>query len=78
MNKLIRQHWSIENQNHYVRDETLKEDRSQIRKNPGIMLRLRSFALNLMRNQGVKNIQAQTHKNTLDMEGMLRSYFSVE
>lgn len=75
---LIRGHWGIENSNHYVRDETLREDRSQIKKKPEVMIRLKSFALNLMRNQGVENIAAEIHKNTLDMERMTRSYFSVE
>jgi len=75
LNQLIREHWSIENQNHYVRDEALKEDRSQIRKNAGVMVRLRSFALNLMRNKGIKNITEEIHKNTLDMENMIKEYF---
>jgi predicted transposase YbfD/YdcC len=75
---LIRNHWGIENSNHYVRDETLKEDRSQIKKKPEIMVRLKSFALNLMRNRGVKNIAAEVHKNTLDMKKMVDNYFRVE
>jgi len=42
------------------------------------MLRLRSFALNLMRNKDVKNITREIHTNTLDMEKMIKGYFSVE
>lgn len=76
--ELIRSHWGIENSNHYVRDETLREDRSQIKKKPEVMLRLKSFALNLMRNQDVQNIASEIHKNTLDMEKMLDTYFRVE
>jgi predicted transposase YbfD/YdcC len=41
----IRQHWGIENRNHYVRDVTLGEDKSRIRINPHIFAKLRSFAL---------------------------------
>ena len=52
----IRDHWAIENQNHWVRDVTLAEDASRIRVNPGIMARLRSQALNIARANGVTNI----------------------
>ena len=52
----IRNHWAIENQNHWVRDVTLAEDASRIRINPGVMARLRSQALNIARTNGVKNI----------------------
>jgi hypothetical protein len=52
----IRNHWAIENQNHWVRDVTLAEDASRIRINPGIMARLRSQALNIARANGVTNI----------------------
>jgi len=77
-NQIIQSHWGIENKNHYVRDEALKEDRSQIRKKAGVFVRLRSFALNLMRKRKVKNITREIHKNTLNMEKMLELYFSVE
>jgi predicted transposase YbfD/YdcC len=43
---VIRRHWHIENRLHWVRDETLGEDRGRIRCNPGIFALLRSFALN--------------------------------
>jgi predicted transposase YbfD/YdcC len=39
----IRQHWHIENKNHYVRDVTLGEDKSRIRINPHIFAKLRSY-----------------------------------
>jgi hypothetical protein len=45
----IRKHWAIENQNHYVRDVTLREDASRIRTKPGIFARCRSFAFNILR-----------------------------
>lgn len=53
----IRNHWAIENRNHHVRDVTLGEDHSRIRKNPEIMVKLRSIALNLLRATGAKNIR---------------------
>jgi hypothetical protein len=57
--RAIRAHWGIENRNHYVRDVTLGEDKSRIRINPGVMARLRSFTLNILRANGAENI-AQT------------------
>ena len=52
----VRGHWGIENRNHYVRDVSCNEDQSRIRHNPSIMARTRSFALNIMRYNGVTNI----------------------
>ena len=45
--RVIRAHWRIENTSHYSRDVTFGEDRSRIRSNPAIFLRLRSFAFNI-------------------------------
>ena len=63
---VIRGHWDVENPNHYVRDVALQEDASRIRKNPGIMARLRSFGLNILRLNDVKNIAAALFENALD------------
>jgi hypothetical protein len=52
----IRNHWAIENKNHWVRDVTLAEDASRIRVNPGVMARMRSQALNIARANGATNI----------------------
>jgi len=46
---VIRKHWGIENGSHYVRDVTMCEDASRIRKNPGIFARIRSFGYNILR-----------------------------
>ena len=62
----IRNHWAIENQNHWVRDVTLAEDASRIRINPGVMARLRSQALNIARANGVTNIAKATWAAALD------------
>ena len=62
----IRNHWAIENSNHWVRDVSLAEDASRIRVNPGIMARLRSFALNIARANGVTNIARACWEAAID------------
>jgi predicted transposase YbfD/YdcC len=54
--KAIRGHWHIENRSHYVRDGSFAEDASRIRSNPGIFARLRSFAANILRFNGIHNV----------------------
>jgi predicted transposase YbfD/YdcC len=67
----IRDHWGIENRSHYVRDVTLGEDASRIRRNPGIFAILRSFALNLLRFNGIQNISQALYDNALDFNRVL-------
>jgi predicted transposase YbfD/YdcC len=52
----VRGHWGIENRSHYVRDVTMCEDASRIRKNPGIFARIRSFAYNILRTNQIDSI----------------------
>jgi predicted transposase YbfD/YdcC len=61
----IRGHWHIENRLHYIRDTTMAEDASRVRKNPGIMARIRSFAGNLLRANNVKNMSDARYRNAL-------------
>ena len=70
-NQAIRGHWGIENRNHHVRDVTLKEDASRIRRNPGVFARIRSFALNILRNNGVTNVSDTIYRNSLDFNQIL-------
>lgn len=67
----VRGHWSIENRQHYVRDVTLGEDRSRVRHNPGLFARLRSFALNILRSNGVTNIAEALYDNALNLDRIL-------
>lgn len=60
--KAIRDHWSIENRSHYVRDVSFAEDASRIRCNPGIFARLRSFAANILRFNQVQNVTDARHR----------------
>lgn len=65
-NRIIRDHWGIENRNHYVRDVTLGEDASRIRVNPEIMARLRSVALNVFRANYIENIAQKAFQLLLE------------
>jgi predicted transposase YbfD/YdcC len=67
----IRQHWYTENCNHHVRDVSLFEDCSRVRKNAGIFARLRSFALNILRFNEVENVRAALFENALDFSGVI-------
>jgi predicted transposase YbfD/YdcC len=74
--QIIRGHWGIENRNHYVKDVSMHEDRSRIRVNPHIFAKLRSFALNLLRVNGAKNIQLELFENCMNLEDVL-NYIGV-
>jgi predicted transposase YbfD/YdcC len=67
----IRGHWGIENRNHHVRDRTLGEDASRIRRQPGIVARLRSFALNILRAHSVGNVSEAIYTNALSLDRLL-------
>jgi predicted transposase YbfD/YdcC len=68
----IRQHWGVENRNHYVRDVTLQEDASRIRINPTIFARLRSLTLNILRINKVTNICKELYENSLKFDRLFR------
>ena len=55
---LWRGHWGIENQVHYVRDETMGEDRGQMYRGQAAqaLAALRNGILSLLRSQGVTRI----------------------
>ena len=64
----IRGHWSVENQNHYVRDVTLHEDACRTRNKPCVLARLRSMALNCLRAARVQNIAVEVHRHAMNFE----------
>jgi len=66
--KAVRQHWGIENRNHYVRDVAMKEDKSRIRVMADMFVRLRSFALNILRVNKVENISQELYRNCLNID----------
>lgn len=67
----IRNHWAIENGDHCVRDVTLGEDKSRIRTNPHIFAKLRSFALNILRANHVKNVSLELFENCANINNIL-------
>lgn len=72
----IRNHWGIENRNHYVKDTAFKEDASKIRKKPNRMAIMRSFALNILRVNGITNVCQALFRNAINYD-KLRKYKAV-
>ena len=69
--RAVRAHWGIENRDHHVRDRTLGEDTSRIRRRPAIFARLRSFALNILRAGGVGNVSEAVYVDALSPDRLL-------
>lgn len=67
----IRGHWGIENTSHRVRDGAFAEDASRIRRNPTVIARLRSFALNACRAANLPNIAHALYQNALHLPNAL-------
>lgn len=60
----VRGHWAIENQIHWVRDVTYREDASRVRtaSRPRIMVTLRNLSIRLIRQAGHTKIAATIRK----------------
>lgn len=70
----IRNHWSIESSNHYIKDTVLFEDANRIRIKPENMMVLRSFGYNIIQaNRGSKCFSAQMESNKLNMNNLLNA-----
>jgi hypothetical protein len=69
--RAVRGHWGIENQDHYIRDHVLGEDDSRIRRQSSGFARLRSFALNILRANGVGNVRQTLYRNALSLDRLL-------
>lgn len=70
-NEFIRNHWRVENVDHYVRDVAMQEDKSRVRLNPENLSKLRSLALNLLRLNGEKNISNALYQNALNLNRVI-------
>ena len=72
----VRNHWAIENRSHHVRDVTFGEDRCRTRIKPLHFARFRSFAINILRANGVENIARELYLNALNFNNALAYRFS--
>lgn len=63
-----RAHWGIENRAHCVRDVTQGEDASRIRTRPGMMARIHSVALDVLRANGVQNVGLALQANAVSFD----------
>jgi predicted transposase YbfD/YdcC len=72
--QIWRAHWTIENRLHYVRDETLGEDRCQVHTGtaPQALAAIRNAVLSLLRFHGWSNIAAATRCYAADPLRALR------
>lgn len=70
----IRNHWSIENTLHWVKDVTLREDASKIRKGnaPQNISLLRDIAIDLFRSNGYKSIVQAVRLTANDIKKMIK------
>lgn len=59
-----RQHWGIENRLHYVRDETLGEDRCRVRKGPAaqVLAAIRNSCVHLLESVKASSKAAATRR----------------
>ena len=64
--QLVRDHWAIENKNHYVKDVSFHEDQHKITKNAFNYAILRSFALNFFRYNKFQNIKENRYALSLN------------
>lgn len=73
-NTSIRQHWHIENKDHYIRDVTLNEDNACIKYGAMTMAILRSIVLNILRTneKNQKSIPDILYENSLTINKVLK------
>lgn len=66
-------HWSIENQLHYVRDVTMKEDASQVSKGSGprVMATIRNTVIGILHRNGIRTIAATLRDLAADVGSAL-------
>ncbi len=74
--KLIRGHRWIENSLHYVKDESMNEDKSRIRAKADNWTRYKTFWLNILRANNVENIKKELDENRMSFAKLSKEYRS--
>jgi len=74
---LVRGHWGIENRLHYVKDETLGEDRCRVRtgSSPEVLAMLRNVAVHLLEGVAAPSKAAATRRFMVHPEEALPLLF---
>jgi predicted transposase YbfD/YdcC len=74
LNTITREHWTIENRLHYVRDVTWGEDASQVRTGnaPRVMAGLRNLAVSALRQAGTTNVAKALRHNARTFDRPLK------
>lgn len=65
---MVKDHWLIENSNNHVRDVSFKEDENKTKNAAGILARMRSFSLNILRYNNVKSVKETLYENSLNLD----------
>ena len=69
---IVKNHWLIENSHNHVRDVSFKEDENKSKKAAGILARLRSFSLNILRHNKAKHIKETLYRNSLNLDFIVK------
>lgn len=69
---MIKDHWLIENSNNHVRDVSFKEDENKTKNAAGILARMRSFSLNILRHNNVESIKETLYRNSLNLDFIMK------
>jgi predicted transposase YbfD/YdcC len=67
----VRIHCEIETRSHHGPDDTFGEETSRTRIKPTHFARFRSFAINILRANGVENVAHELYKNALNFDNAL-------
>jgi predicted transposase YbfD/YdcC len=72
--RIVREHWSIENRSHWVRDVTFDEDRCQVRTPniPQVLATLRNLVIGLLRQLGERTVADARRTCSADPSVVLR------
>lgn len=70
----IREHRWVENRLHYVKDETMKEDKSRIRIKADHRARFLNFWFNVLRANWITNMKKEFDENRMSFDNIISKY----